>query len=63
MLVMQMLNKSGLSSKWSDTILNTAMKVGQMVRPEVCLQREGNEMDIRQYVRIKKASELNRMTI
>lgn len=54
MLVMQMLNKSGLSSKWSDTILNTAMKVGQMVRPEVCLQREGNEMDIRQYVRIKK---------
>lgn len=53
-LVMQLLHKNGLSTKWADTILTTAQKVSQIVRPDV--RRENDEMDIRHYVRIKKVS-------
>ncbi len=51
-LTNQMLSKEGLSLKWAETILSIIRKISAVVRPDV--RHENDDMDIRQYVQIKK---------
>ena len=51
-LVRQLLRHDGLSLKWADTILSISRRIAIQVRPDV--RHEGDDMDIRQYVSIKK---------
>ncbi len=51
-LLNQLLSKEGLSLKWAETVLSIINKISQVVRPDV--RNEGDDMDIRQYVQIKK---------
>ncbi|GAB1606466.1 1-phosphatidylinositol 3-phosphate 5-kinase-like isoform X1 [Argonauta hians] len=53
-LVRQLLNQEGLSLSWESTIMQTAHKISQFVNPDV--RNEGDDMDIRKYVQIKKIS-------
>ncbi|XP_036361555.1 1-phosphatidylinositol 3-phosphate 5-kinase isoform X2 [Octopus sinensis] len=53
-LVRQLLNQEGLPLSWEGTIMQTAHKVSQFVSPDV--RNEGDDMDIRKYVQIKKIS-------
>ncbi|XP_033208545.1 putative 1-phosphatidylinositol 3-phosphate 5-kinase [Belonocnema kinseyi] len=52
-LLKQLLNKEGLSQNWSDTILKIAHQVVDYVRPD--LNHDADDLDIRQYVQIKKS--------
>lgn len=51
-LIQQLLNNAGLSHSWENIIIHTMDVVGRFVRPDV--KDEGDDMDIRQYVQIKK---------
>ncbi|KAK2165368.1 hypothetical protein LSH36_51g02001 [Paralvinella palmiformis] len=51
-LVRQLLRDEGLSPKWTDTIINISQHVAGQVKPDV--KHNGDDMDIRQYVIIKK---------
>ncbi|XP_033330522.2 1-phosphatidylinositol 3-phosphate 5-kinase fab1 isoform X2 [Megalopta genalis] len=51
-LIKQLLNKEGLSQTWSETILPIAHQVVDIVRPD--LNHNVDDLDIRQYVQIKK---------
>ncbi|XP_076228988.1 1-phosphatidylinositol 3-phosphate 5-kinase fab1 isoform X2 [Nomia melanderi] len=51
-LIKQLLNKEGLSQTWSETILPIAHQVVDFVRPD--LNHNVDDLDIRQYVQIKK---------
>ncbi|KZC09496.1 Putative 1-phosphatidylinositol 3-phosphate 5-kinase [Dufourea novaeangliae] len=53
-LIKQLLNKEGLSQTWSETILPIAHQVVDFVRPD--LNHNVDDLDIRQYVQIKKCS-------
>ncbi|XP_012274493.1 1-phosphatidylinositol 3-phosphate 5-kinase isoform X2 [Orussus abietinus] len=52
-LVGQLLSKEGLSRSWSDAILRISHQIVDHVRPD--LNHDADDMDIRQYVRIKKS--------
>ncbi|XP_058804589.1 1-phosphatidylinositol 3-phosphate 5-kinase isoform X2 [Phymastichus coffea] len=52
-LLRQLLNKEGLSQNWSEIILQIAHQVVDRVRPD--LHHDTDDMDIRQYVQIKKS--------
>ena len=55
LLTNQLLAREGLScKKWSDLILSLSKHVTQVVKPDV--KTEGDEMDIRKYIQIKKVS-------
>lgn len=54
-LVTQLLSSEGLSITWSDVILSLALNIAETVRPDV--KHEGDDMDIRQYVHIKKVGD------
>ena len=56
-MINQLLSAEGLSIKWANTILTTVRKISQVVRPDV--RHEGDDMDIRQYVQIKKVTYVN----
>ncbi|XP_012269678.2 1-phosphatidylinositol 3-phosphate 5-kinase [Athalia rosae] len=51
-LVKQLLNKEGLSQSWSEMILPLAHQIVDQVKPN--LNHDADDMDIRQYVQIKK---------
>jgi 1-phosphatidylinositol-3-phosphate 5-kinase len=51
-LTKQLLSDEGLSLSWESIILETANKISHFVKPDV--RNEGDEMDIREYVQIKK---------
>ncbi|XP_014674475.1 PREDICTED: 1-phosphatidylinositol 3-phosphate 5-kinase-like [Priapulus caudatus] len=51
-LLKQLLSSECLSLTWSDVIMSLAMRIAETVRPDV--KHEGDDMDIRQYVHIKK---------
>lgn len=51
-LTNQLLSRAGLSLKWAETIMQIIHKISLVVRPDV--RHEGDDMDIRQYVQIKK---------
>ena len=53
-LVRQLLRAEGLSLKWSETIINISQHVAGQVKPDV--KHNGDDMDIRQYVMIKKVT-------
>ena len=55
-LTNQMLSKEGLSLKWAETILSIIRKISAVVRPDV--RHENDDMDIRQYVQIKKVKSI-----
>ena len=50
----QLLSSEGLSLSWMDTIMAVTREVCERVRPDV--RHEKDDMDIRQYVQIKKVS-------
>jgi 1-phosphatidylinositol-3-phosphate 5-kinase len=53
LLTNQLLAHEGLSSKkWADLLLSLAKRVTHVVRPDV--KNDGDDMDIRKYVQIKK---------
>lgn len=52
-LVKQLLNKEGLSQNWSDVIIPLAHQIIDQVRPDQ--NRDADDMDIREYVQIKKS--------
>lgn len=52
-LLRQLLNKEGLSQNWSEVILQITRQIVDHVRPD--LGHSGDDMDIRQYVQIKKS--------
>ncbi len=52
LLTNQLLTGQGLSAKWADTIMTIVRKISQVVRPDV--RHEGDDMDVRQYVQVKK---------
>ena len=56
-LTNQLLISEGLSIKWADTIMTIIRKISQVVRPDV--RHEGDDMDVRQYVQIKKVMSSN----
>ncbi|XP_076663610.1 1-phosphatidylinositol 3-phosphate 5-kinase fab1 isoform X2 [Andrena cerasifolii] len=51
-LIKQLLNKEGLSQTWSEIVLPIAHQIIDYVRPN--LNHNADDMDIRQYVKIKK---------
>ncbi|XP_017877426.1 1-phosphatidylinositol 3-phosphate 5-kinase isoform X2 [Ceratina calcarata] len=51
-LIKQLLNKEGLSQSWSEVILPIAHQIVDYVRPD--LNHNVDDLDIRQYVQIKK---------
>lgn len=51
-LVKQLLNKEGLAQSWSEIILPIAHQIVDQVRPN--LNHDADDMDIRQYVQMKK---------
>ncbi|OAD57576.1 Putative 1-phosphatidylinositol 3-phosphate 5-kinase [Eufriesea mexicana] len=51
-LIKQLLNKEGLSQSWSEVILSIAHQIIDYVRPD--LNHNIDDLDIRQYVQIKK---------
>ncbi|XP_003403346.2 1-phosphatidylinositol 3-phosphate 5-kinase [Bombus terrestris] len=51
-LIKQLLNKEGLSQSWSEVILPIAHQIIDFVRPD--LNHNVDDLDIRQYVQIKK---------
>ena len=51
-LTHQLLHSYGLSNKWSDVVVTLVRRVSQVVRPDV--RHDGDNMDIRNYVQIKK---------
>ncbi|KAG7205451.1 hypothetical protein KM043_007441 [Ampulex compressa] len=53
-LIKQLLNKEGLSQTWSEVILPIAHQIIDHVRPD--LNHDADDLDIRQYVQIKKCS-------
>ncbi|XP_023318163.1 1-phosphatidylinositol 3-phosphate 5-kinase isoform X2 [Trichogramma pretiosum] len=57
-LIRQLLNKEGLSQSWSEIILRIAHQVVEHVRPD--LHHDADDMDIRQYIQIKKSPGGNR---
>ena len=52
MLTNQLLQRAGLSQKWAETIMSIVLKVSRIVQPDI--REEGDNMDIRKYVQIKK---------
>lgn len=52
-MLKQLLNKEGLSENWSETILSIAHQIVDCVRPD--LNHNAEDLDIRQYVQIKKS--------
>ncbi|KAJ8686685.1 hypothetical protein QAD02_022479 [Eretmocerus hayati] len=52
-LLRQLLNKEGLSQNWSDTILEITHQIVDLVRPD--LRHDADDLDIRQYVQMKKS--------
>lgn len=52
-LLKQLLNKEGLSENWSETVLSIAHQIVDCVRPD--LNHNAEDLDIRQYVQIKKS--------
>ncbi|XP_011310721.1 putative 1-phosphatidylinositol 3-phosphate 5-kinase [Fopius arisanus] len=52
-LIKQLLNKEGLPQKWSDVIIPIAHQIVDQLRPD--LNHDADDMDIRQYVQIKKS--------
>ena len=52
-LLNQLLNKEGLSKNWSETILKITHQIIDYVRPD--LNHNADDLDIRQYVQIKKS--------
>ncbi|XP_053980102.1 1-phosphatidylinositol 3-phosphate 5-kinase [Hylaeus volcanicus] len=57
-LIKQLLNKEGLSQTWSEIILPIAHQIVDFVRPD--LNHNVDDLDIRQYVQIKKCPGGNR---
>ncbi|XP_076640045.1 1-phosphatidylinositol 3-phosphate 5-kinase fab1 [Colletes latitarsis] len=57
-LIKQLLNKEGLSQTWSEIILPIAHQIVDYVRPD--LNHNVDDLDIRQYVQIKKCPGGNR---
>lgn len=57
-LVKHLLNKEGLSQSWSEVILQIAHQIVDQVRPD--LNHDADDMDIRQYIQIKKSPGGNR---
>ncbi|XP_046466655.1 putative 1-phosphatidylinositol 3-phosphate 5-kinase isoform X1 [Neodiprion pinetum] len=57
-LLKQLLNKEGLAQSWSETILPIAHQIVDQVRPN--LNHDADDMDIRQYIQIKKVPGGNR---
>lgn len=57
-LVKQLLNKEGLARSWSEIILPIAHQIIDQVRPN--LNHDADDMDIKQYVQIKKVPGGNR---
>ena len=53
-LIKQLLNKEGLSQSWLEVILPIAHQIIDFVRPD--LNHNVDDLDIRQYVQIKKCS-------
>ncbi|CAH1788888.1 unnamed protein product, partial [Owenia fusiformis] len=51
-LTKQLLSWEGLSLSWTETIMSTSQKVAECVRPNI--KDDEDDMDIRQYVQIKK---------
>ena len=58
-LTKHLLNTEGLSHKWSEIIISLVRKITMIVRPDVC--EDNDDMDIRQYVQIKKVSMTSQM--
>lgn len=52
-LLKQLLNKEGLTQNWSKVVLRIAHQIIDYIRPD--LHRDADDMDIRQYVQIKKS--------
>ncbi|XP_024937173.1 1-phosphatidylinositol 3-phosphate 5-kinase isoform X2 [Cephus cinctus] len=52
-LVKQLLSKEGLSQSWAEVILPIAHQIVDTVRPD--LNHDADDLDIRQYVQIKKS--------
>ncbi|OXU27408.1 hypothetical protein TSAR_004798 [Trichomalopsis sarcophagae] len=52
-LLRQLLNKEGLSQNWSEVVLEIAHQIIDRVRPD--LHHDADDMDVRQYVQIKKS--------
>ncbi|XP_046687146.1 putative 1-phosphatidylinositol 3-phosphate 5-kinase, partial [Homalodisca vitripennis] len=53
-LVKQLLNSEGVAQSWADTVLPLAQQVVATVRPDP--RSDTDDMDIRQYVQLKKVS-------
>ncbi|KAJ9599193.1 hypothetical protein L9F63_010324, partial [Diploptera punctata] len=51
-LLKQQLNAEGLSQSWVDIVIPLAQQIVDIVRPDV--QKDADDMDIRQYVQFKK---------
>ena len=56
-LTRQLLTRMNVPQKWADTLRNIMRKVSQLVKPDV--RNEGDSMDIRQYVQVKKVRLFN----
>lgn len=56
-LLQQLLHNESLSSSWRDIIVTLVCQVVQTVRPDV--KNHDDDMDIRQFVHIKKVSSAN----
>lgn len=56
-LLQQLLHNESLSSSWRDIIVSLVCQVVQTVRPDV--KHQDDDMDIRQFVHIKKVSSAN----
>ena len=56
-LTRQLLARMNVPQKWADTLRNIMRKVSQLVKPDV--RNEGDSMDIRQYVQVKKVRLFN----
>lgn len=53
-LVAQLMEQNGLDVGWVDVIVPLVHKIVEVVRPDV--KNENDDMDVRQYVQIKKVS-------
>ncbi len=51
-VIHQLLSRENLSLKWLDAIVTVVTRVSQLVQPNV--KYAGDDMDIRQYVQVKK---------
>lgn len=56
-LLQQLLHSESLSPSWRDIIVSLVCQVVQTVRPDV--KNRDDDMDIRQFVHIKKVSSAN----